>query len=203
MTTKDFIVRYVILKIVVGSYRVGEPIPSENKLAEQFQCTRITVRQAYNQLTEQNILTSKKGVGYFVNQSFFTRVYLPYNSLLDKRLIFQTGYALNDTQSVMIYQIYSQTQPIGQVKFYYKKLITNCEQFHTIDEILVAITLDCNLNWFDVSESYQSVKDDDLEACHIHKITTVFQDPEETNNLTIDTEINEGYLEFKRKFIIA
>ncbi|GAA5414785.1 winged helix-turn-helix domain-containing protein [Ureaplasma ceti] len=203
MTTKDFIVRYVILKIVVGSYRVGEPIPSENKLAEQFQCTRITVRQAYNQLTEQNILTSKKGVGYFVNQSFFTRVYLPYNSLLDKRLIFQTGYVLNDTQSVMIYQIYSQTQPIGQVKFYYKKLIADCEQFRTIDEILVAITLDCNLNWLDVSESYQSVKDGDLEACHIHKITTVFQDPEETNNLTIDTEINEGYLEFKRKFIIA
>ncbi len=41
----------ILNKIVNGEYAVLSQIPSENEFAEQFGVSRITVRQALNQIT--------------------------------------------------------------------------------------------------------------------------------------------------------
>lgn len=49
-----------------GTYQVGEQIPSESKLGEQYGLSRVTVRSAVDHLVEDNILVRIQGKGTFV-----------------------------------------------------------------------------------------------------------------------------------------
>lgn len=49
-----------------GKYKRGTQIPSEDKLREMYGISRITVRKALEQLTEEEILIKKHGKGTFV-----------------------------------------------------------------------------------------------------------------------------------------
>ncbi|UII55426.1 GntR family transcriptional regulator [Cytobacillus spongiae] len=51
-----------------GSLEVDEAIPSERELAETFQISRMTVRQAINNLVTEGLLYRQKGKGTFVNK---------------------------------------------------------------------------------------------------------------------------------------
>lgn len=207
MTTKDFIARYVILKIAVGNYVVGQQIPSENQLAKQFRCTRLTVRQAYNQLVESNILVSKKGVGYFVKQPFFEKICLSYNCLKDKKLKFLSLTHLEDGNYFWTYQIYHQKELVGSIGFKYKKLLSTYKNLNNINEILVQLTLDCNLNWLKVIEEYSSkIEDYKIEGFnkekYLHHITTTFVGSEDIYNLLIITNLKHDYFYFVRENIV-
>lgn len=52
--------------ILNKEFNAGEKIPSENELAEKFNVSRLTVRQAISQLVQEGFLTSKRGEGTFV-----------------------------------------------------------------------------------------------------------------------------------------
>lgn len=56
-------------KISFGEYRPGQPLPSEAKLCEIFKVSRITVRNAIQELVEQDILVKKHGKGTYVRES--------------------------------------------------------------------------------------------------------------------------------------
>lgn len=56
-------------KIASGEYQPGQPLPSEAKLCEIFGVSRITVRNAIQELVEQNILIKKHGKGTFVQEN--------------------------------------------------------------------------------------------------------------------------------------
>ena len=49
-------------------YQPGDKLPSENTLCREHQVSRITVRQAMNLLTQQNLIVSVHGKGSFVKQ---------------------------------------------------------------------------------------------------------------------------------------
>ncbi|HEU4792029.1 MAG TPA: GntR family transcriptional regulator, partial [Nitrolancea sp.] len=53
--------------IAEGSYRVGERIPSEEALCEQFGVSRITVRAAIDLLADAGLLRRRQGKGTFVS----------------------------------------------------------------------------------------------------------------------------------------
>jgi len=53
-------------RIATGRLREGERLPSESELAERFQTTRGTVRQALAQLTFEGLIERRKGLGSFV-----------------------------------------------------------------------------------------------------------------------------------------
>ncbi len=55
--------------ILNKEFGAGEKIPSENKLAERFKVSRLTVRQALAQLAQEGILTSRRGEGTFVTRN--------------------------------------------------------------------------------------------------------------------------------------
>jgi GntR family transcriptional regulator len=54
--------------ILNKEFGAGEKIPSENRLAERFKVSRLTVRQALAQLAQEGLLTSKRGEGTFVTR---------------------------------------------------------------------------------------------------------------------------------------
>lgn len=52
--------------IINKQFGPGEKIPSENELADRFHVSRLTVRQAISQLTQEGFLSSRRGEGTFV-----------------------------------------------------------------------------------------------------------------------------------------
>ncbi|MGN1025635.1 MAG: GntR family transcriptional regulator [Faecousia sp.] len=54
-------------QIEKGIYQVGDQIPSESKLCEQYGLSRVTVRSALDNLVEDNILVRIQGKGTFVS----------------------------------------------------------------------------------------------------------------------------------------
>lgn len=51
-----------------GIYKSGEQIPPEDKLCEMYGISRVTVRKALEQLTEDGILVKRHGKGTFVTE---------------------------------------------------------------------------------------------------------------------------------------
>jgi len=50
--------------IINKEYNPGERIPSENELAERFKVSRLTVRQAISQLSQEGFLKQQEGRGH-------------------------------------------------------------------------------------------------------------------------------------------
>ncbi len=59
----------ILKKIHSGEYPEGSLIPSERDLGESFSISRMTVRQALNQLVTEGVLNREKGRGTFVSHS--------------------------------------------------------------------------------------------------------------------------------------
>ncbi|HEX2945625.1 MAG TPA: GntR family transcriptional regulator [Clostridia bacterium] len=59
----------VLDKIKNGEYQEGSLIPSERDLGENLGISRMTVRQALNQLVSEGVLYREKGKGTFVSKS--------------------------------------------------------------------------------------------------------------------------------------
>ena len=55
--------------IIQGHYPVGEAIPSERLLMEEFEVSRTTVRRAIEILVDSGLLTRRAGAGTFVSGS--------------------------------------------------------------------------------------------------------------------------------------
>lgn len=58
-------------KIDNGDWKIGDKIPNELDLANNFMVSRSTLRQAIMELVNEGILTRKKGVGTFVSMPKF------------------------------------------------------------------------------------------------------------------------------------
>ncbi|PMH33978.1 transcriptional regulator [Vibrio sp. 10N.286.49.C2] len=56
-------------KISIGEYKVGEALPTEAQLREEFSVSRVTVRQALKLLVENEELESVQGSGTYVKES--------------------------------------------------------------------------------------------------------------------------------------
>ena len=65
---------FLLDKIVSGSYPPGERMPSENVLAEEFQVSRITVRNAFTMLESMGYIYSVQGKGRFLKDRHKTLV---------------------------------------------------------------------------------------------------------------------------------
>ena len=52
-----------------GSWKIGERLPSERDLAEEFAVSRMTLRQAISLLVEEGVLERRVGSGTFVSST--------------------------------------------------------------------------------------------------------------------------------------
>lgn len=67
------LVEIISKKIQDETYPPGSQIPTENKLREQYQVSRVTVRQALQELAEKGIIERKTGKGTFVTEEKLMR----------------------------------------------------------------------------------------------------------------------------------
>ncbi|UGS26722.1 GntR family transcriptional regulator [Microbacterium resistens] len=65
------IARAITLAITDGELTAGETLPAQKELAESFGVTLMTVRQAIQLLTEQDLLTTEQGKGTYVRSRPF------------------------------------------------------------------------------------------------------------------------------------
>lgn len=68
MRKKDLAISYIKCKINNGEWKTLEKIPSEPALAKEIGVSRMTVREAIEQLSILKILTKKRGSGTFVRE---------------------------------------------------------------------------------------------------------------------------------------
>ena len=64
-----YIQRYVKLKIQSEHWKPNQKLPSENQLAQRFDCSRLTARAALLPLVYSGVLIAKKGKGYVVSKN--------------------------------------------------------------------------------------------------------------------------------------
>lgn len=74
-------------KIENGQYKIGETLPSEMNLVEEFQISRITVRQALDRLMADGYITRQRGKGTIVKSdgnNLSTRLQSSFKQLEEK-----------------------------------------------------------------------------------------------------------------------
>lgn len=65
----DQVFEIIVKDISKGTYPPGSLLPSENKLAEQFNVSRPTIRSAFTRLAERGYVKRQRGIGTFVAES--------------------------------------------------------------------------------------------------------------------------------------
>lgn len=58
----------VVARIMDGSFKEGEPVPSVRQVATDYQVNHITVSKAYQELVELGLLTKRRGLGMYVSK---------------------------------------------------------------------------------------------------------------------------------------
>ena len=68
MATPKFaeIKQFILTKVESGEWQQHSRVPSENQLAELFECSRMTARRALTELSESGVLERSQGLGTFV-----------------------------------------------------------------------------------------------------------------------------------------
>ena len=59
----------IIDKINMGIYQVGSSLPSEAELAIDYECSRVTVRQALNNLSYKGFITKTQGSKSYIKKT--------------------------------------------------------------------------------------------------------------------------------------
>lgn len=81
LTKKDYISKYIFLKILFGEFQIGDLVYSESVMSNLFKTTNATVRVAYNNLIQRGILKAKKGKGYIVLKNIGSYMFDHYDNL--------------------------------------------------------------------------------------------------------------------------
>lgn len=70
----------LVNRISLGEWQVGEKLPSEVKLTNEYMASRVTIRQATALLEDEGLITRQRGSGIFLKsnpQQFIRELYLP------------------------------------------------------------------------------------------------------------------------------
>ena len=94
------IIQQIKTSIMDGTIKPGDKIPPERELVEQFQASRISVREALKNLETFGLLTIKPGSGVFVAEINSKRI----SELLSSVLRFQKATLNNLTEARVIFE---------------------------------------------------------------------------------------------------
>lgn len=65
---------YVLEQILLGEMPLGGKMPSIRELAIQIEVNPNTVQRTYDFLQQKEIISTKRGIGYFVNEDARTKI---------------------------------------------------------------------------------------------------------------------------------
>ncbi len=64
----DQVAQQLGAQVRAGTFGIGEKLPSESRLADQFQVSRTVIREAMSRLKSQGLVDSRQGSGIFVHR---------------------------------------------------------------------------------------------------------------------------------------
>ena len=170
-------------KINIGDYKSGEKIPSERKLCELYNISRMTARQAINELVKDGTVYREKGRGTFVSSpNFLQRNVKSFTDTLKERgfvpktniIEFSTVYNLREISRIMEVPI--------ETKFYkIKRLRLGNELPMALETVYIGKDKCNGLEEHDVSKSLYEILDTyygykieniscDIDACIANNI---------------------------------
>ena len=149
----------IIEKINSGTYKSGDRIPSERSLAESYGVSRMTLRQALNELEGEGLLSKEKGRGTFVsspnlyqeNLRSFTQ------TLIDRRMVPSTK--VIEVAKVLHLRNISQMLGIHPDEPYYKiKRLRSGDGIPiALETVYIPITYAEGIDAYDLSGSFYSI----------------------------------------------
>lgn len=170
-------------KINTGEFKSGEKIPSERKLCELYNISRMTARQAVNELVKDGIVYREKGRGTFVSSpNFLQRNVKSFTDTLRERgfnpstniIEFSTVYNLRDISNIM--------EVPYETKFYkLKRLRLGNELPMALETVYIQKDRCLGLHKYDISKSLYEVLEEhygykveniscDIDACIANNI---------------------------------
>ena len=106
------IVEYVCEQILLKQWPPGNKIISIRDLAVSMEVNPNTVQRAYEFLQQREIITNKRGVGYFVDES-----------AIDKVITFRKEQFIENELSVFFRNMYLLNIPVEEIKARYEQFI--------------------------------------------------------------------------------
>lgn len=83
VTLQEQLYNEISEQIKSGKYKPGERIPPELQLSEMYKVSRVTVRNAIQQLVDENLLMKKHGKGTFVKPHIYTEEFFSCGSFTE------------------------------------------------------------------------------------------------------------------------
>lgn len=83
VTLQEQLYNEIESQIKSGKYKPGDRIPPELQLSEMYQVSRVTVRNAIQQLVDADLLIKKHGKGTFVKTHIYTEEFFSSGSFTD------------------------------------------------------------------------------------------------------------------------
>lgn len=176
MTNKSFIIRYILLKIILGDYQIDKCIPSENKIAEKFKCTRMHVREVYLKLIEHDILYSIHGSGYYVSKNALNTIFLPFTIVKDFEI------KIND--KINVFYLYNNNNCEGYIKI--NEEITLPAKL-SVTSLLASLVENCNFNLIKIKNQFLNNIVIEKEKFNLFKTTFIKDDGSE---ILVETYLN-------------
>ncbi|QLE83726.1 histidine utilization repressor [Shewanella sp. Scap07] len=132
MATPKFaaIKQYILTQVESGAWAENTRVPSENQLAEQFNCSRMTARRGLTELTESGVLERSQGLGTFVAGLKSQSSMMAIRNIADEIKDRGHGYSVEQVQLIS-------TQATGAIAIalgleegaeVYHSLLVHCEQ---------------------------------------------------------------------------
>lgn len=126
-------------RIIDGTYRVNSFLPSERALADEFQVSRVPVRQAIEQLIEEKCVKKtgrKMQVIGFQQVKIFTDME-PMSSFEQEKLYFESLYARRVIESQAAYEaaIHASAKQIDDIRLYFNNAsveMNNCRDYEDV-----------------------------------------------------------------------
>jgi len=106
------IAEYVCEQILLKKWGLGEKIPSIREFAVTMQVNPVTVQRAYDFLQQLEIITNKRGIGYFVT-----------NGAEKKVLVFRRGQFMENDLPAFLKNLRLLRIDIEEIKQHYKTFL--------------------------------------------------------------------------------
>lgn len=142
-------------KIKSGEYPAGSIIPSERELSENLGISRMTARQAINQLATERYLVREKGKGTFVNEiKFEQRNIMSFSETVKKQGMVPITRVLELTEETDCFEIKEllNLKP-DQKLFRIKRLRLADETPIAVEEVFIPDKLCPDINKLDLTKS--------------------------------------------------
>ena len=106
------IAEYVCEQILLKKWKLGDKIISIRELAVQIEVNPNTVQRAYDLLQQQNIITNKRGIGYFTKM-------MPWNAYL----VFRKEQFIENELPVFMRNIFLLKMDFKEIKAMYDQFV--------------------------------------------------------------------------------